>query len=483
MRQLRAVIACIPLVLIVSCGWFANGDEEMLDDGLIHVTGNLGQMSSSSVFSTLAVDSITHIDAIPLYEAAIETYMIEYAEQIAVGSDGTFDIGLQPEQPWLLALKDLNAADSRDIYQGVLALGVGSESLLYFPIDVATDDIALGDLIPNGDEYVPADNSTDFMSLFDAPLDSLQLLARFDGMGKFVKNYYTNRDPNTGTVIGVDLYIDYQTTDPIIGGVFYDPSQYEKNRYAVGFEFFDGAMFNATDVTSGTSLIEVLPPKGSTVYGHDERVPYTYDSPVSTSGSYITSDRDGGGIEVWFDDYNLSFGADEATGDIRYIGVWLEDDMPVGTWTLRENGSEVAWQDVTAVDEMDSQGRFTVFVAVPRFDFDANGVLERLEVKFVYWDEEFGAYQDMLDYSVIEAFIDQPVIGLRDFTPDGGALEERIVSDTITPFEPGTLVVTSFENVWTNDPVLNPNAHPIDQFGVVYNYGAISIAFGLELSY
>ena len=477
------LLLCFPFVLMVSCGWFANRNDELLDDGYIHVTGDLDRAVASAVLSSSGADMITHIDAIPLFEAAISTYMIDYAEQFTIGGDGTFDIGLTPEQPWLLALKNINAVDSRDIYQGVLALAMGSESLLYFPIDVATGDIALGDLVPDGDEYAPANESTDFTALFDAPLDSLQLLARFDGMGKFVKNYYTNFNYSSGVGIGADVFVNYHTTDSIIGGAFYDPSQYEKDRYAIGFEFVGGTMFNAADITSGTSLIEVLPPEGSTVYGHDERIPYTYDSPVSTSGSYVTSDRDYGQIEYLFDNYNINFYADEVTGDIEYIGVWLEDDMPIGTWTLRENGTEVAWQDVTAVDEMDSQGKFTIFVPVARFDFDDNGVLERLEIKFVYFDEEVGAYRDMLDYSVIEAFIDRPMISLRDFLPDGGDLEERIVSDTITPFEPGTVVATSFENAWTSDPVLNPGAHPIEQFGVVYNYGAISIAFVVEPSY
>ena len=364
---------------------------------------------------------------------------------------------------------------------GGVAVADDLDSLIYFPLDEANADIDLGDVLSSGDEFVSSMSMETFSAFFDSPLQNMQLLARFDNIGKYIKNYYANFDPEMSTFYETGLTYWYLSRDPIVDDVFLTPEQLAKERYGLWCNLRNVTDFDMSDILSGAATLVLRPPPGIEVYTTNSDELFSNDNPLSTEGDHWES--------VYFDsvdfgfDGGLSVRAPSTSGYPESFSAWLTGETPEGTWTLELDGVEIAWFDLTSACETDVNGNFTVFVPMPMFDFNDEGVLTAVEVKFVYFDRELQAYVELPDYGVLASFIDLFGCGMRDYDQSAGSngfYEENIVWDDSVVVTQGRIRVTEFEYDWCSPENPAPGAFTIDEFGAQFQYGAAHFSFGLR---
>ena len=477
----RILGAVLSMVFLSHCNPVSNNDPHT--SGQVRLTGIIvNQVVTLSTMNSRAVgDAITHISAIPLLSPTIDSHLLELEEEFQLSEDGIFDISLSTESPWLLVLKNKNSAIRRDLYCGVIAIADQQESLIYFPLDQVNSDIDLSEILGSEDEYISNMGIEMFCTFFDCPLQDIQLLARFDNIGKYIKNYYANYNPATTALYDMGVTYGYLSRDQIVDGVYLTPQQYQKERYGLWCWTQDVTDFDIDSLLSGSTTLFLRPPVGAEIHATFSDDIYTCENPLSTAGEHWESNYFNS-IDYYFDG-GLSVRVSTSSGDPESFCAWLTGETTEGTWILERDGEEIAWFDLTSACETDAEGNFTIFVPVPMFEFDDQGILSAVEVMFVYYDRETLSYVELPDYGILSSFISLFACALADYDQSAGPngfYEERLVWDDSHLPSQGRIRITEFEYSWRAQDDGEGTALIIDEFGVGFVYGAVHFGFGLR---
>jgi len=481
-------IFLIPLIFfsckLISPDVFQNIDQDNPQNtGQVRIKGILTDFSPATrIYNGLepkSISGITEIAAIPLLSPSIESYMLRNEQVFAINTDGSFDINLSTSSPWLLALKNGTATDPRDIYQGVIGIADQDDSLIYFPLDQVNSDIDLQSILQSSDEYISQTDMNTFASYFNCPLEAMQLMARFDNMGKYIKNYYTNCDLSAEAQYDMGVSYWYTSHDQLANGVYFVPDQFPRSRYLTWIAVSGITPFTMDQLTSGEKMLSLAPPIGSSAWDDNGDVEFTFENPIIATGTYNIYTLYGR-IDYSFSG-GLTASISDETGDVCSIFAVLGGEMPVGTWTLKEGENDLGWFDLTNVQDTDNNGHFVIIVPLPKFNFDGQGFLESVEIKLAYYDNELASYVELPDYRIVSSLIGRFSCTLRDYdinAQPSGFYEEWLSHDEIgSILADGRLSLTPTESSWKAGYDPAGQSRIIEEFGIGYRYGAADFSF------
>lgn len=318
----------------------------------------------------IVVDTVV---AMPHDKGFVGSHLYGSEVVVAAGPGDSFALPVDPDRDYVVMLADTQSTAFPRI-AGYVTLGAGDASVVAIPMSQATGNVELSTVSPQGNEAQSEATLGELAAVFQLSEAELAQVGLSDDAYKHLANAWVNWHPSSGTwygfrggfvfssdfdsQIGADpdglgyegVYLDIATNDPaVLGG-------------------FDAICDDALDV----SLIPPGPVQGV-------GIAWDPDNPPSNESGMTRWGPDSCGNDT-------SFRAYRSSGEvILQFGGGPVDAELEGVWRLVVGGQPVASFDLAIARPL-RDGRPAGIVATPQPVTGADGVLDRIDLGWAYWD-------------------------------------------------------------------------------------------------
>ena len=430
--------AAVFMLSCASCGEGAAAQPSPKGDGdVVAVAGSIGGLLPSASGRGTGeprsiASAVSHIGAYPVVAGDVGIDSVDEGEVTPPDEQGAFSFEFvrTDGEGYVLVLLDETASEFEQVVGFVTIPAGEEESLLALPIEDAVADIDLGELVMLEDEAQAAMDLTTLDGYFELSVDQLIERALMDDVGRSIKNYLYNYDPVTGEHWNLQRHTG-----------LYEPISAGNGQFSPSDSRLDDEVMNQMNIhvrdplgpgvaefESGASVLEVFPSEEIEHPKIDSEDPWelaTYgpEAPFTT----VVPER-----WEWY--------WEEESG----YKLCLQPEQVAPEWTITVDGEASAVFDVSFFDPFDADGNYLFYRPSARFTFSEENLLERIELRFYYYDRSVGEYTEVSDYTGFDA-IARFSVGVNGQKP--GPEGEHVAEDI-----DGRLEIDSFEYDWYLSP-------------------------------
>jgi hypothetical protein len=398
----------------------------------------------------------------------------------------------QSSNDWAVALIDSSKTEKIEQIVGFLGLDSGADSMMNLPIgDVKGNGLDFGDISLSEGSAISSTSITDQADKFAVEVEMLNEIASTDNVTRGLKNIIANTSADGSVFYQVTPFFIYRSLMDTAKNQFSDLSTMkfaptgagDRSDFTYGFYFKaqDPARATFDQICNGQRTIAFAPPADLV----KNSVTYNAANPLTSTG--VVKTVNGNQVQCAVGEFYMSGSMGQASFGFNFGGGGYDGAVLPGYWRMKVDTQEVAVFDLGAYSPVGSDGKPLVYVPSVNITVDpSTNKIDKIEVKFYYWDRNTAVFKEVSDFSVFDRTVSKLKLAIIDNDGinngcSGNRIEELI--NLPKPSTGSTFSVSQFgSGKWRYSGDVSGTEKVANDIGVSYEIAGMAVTFTLLAS-